>query len=113
MSVKLPKALSVGEETFDLHMKARGLKPVREFLFAPERKYRADFAFPDAKPPLLIEIEGGSNSRGRHNRGSGFQRDCEKYNLAAQLGFSILRYTTEMVTCGTADLQVAQILGVL
>src|ERR1700733_14572633 len=99
--VKLPKALSVGEETFSLHMKARGLTPVREFQFHSERKWRLDFAFVEQR--LGIEIDGGSRSYGRHNRSEGFEADCEKLNAAAALGWRILRYTTEMVTRGAAD----------
>jgi very-short-patch-repair endonuclease len=109
--IKLPQALSVGEETFALHMKARGLMPVREFRFHPDCKWRIDFAFPEQK--LGIEIDGGSRSRGRHNRAQGFEADCIKLNAAIALGWRILRYTTEMVTRGAADLQVAQILGVV
>jgi very-short-patch-repair endonuclease len=109
--IKLPQALSVGEETFAFHMKARGLNPVREFQFHPERKFRFDFCFVEQK--LAIEIDGGSKSYGRHNRSAGFSADCVKLNLAAQLGYRVLRYTTEMVTRGLADMQVAQILGVL
>jgi len=109
--VKLPRALSLGEETFAFQMKVRGLKPVREFRFCPDRAFRADFAFPEQK--LLIEVEGGTRSNGRHNRAMGFSVDCIKYNLAAQLGYRVLRYTTEMVARGAADLQVAQILGLV
>jgi very-short-patch-repair endonuclease len=108
--IKLPKALSKGEETFALHMKARGLNPVREFMFAPSRKYRADFAFPEKK--ILIEIEGGTHMRGRHNRASGYEEDCIKQNLAAELGYFVLRFTTAMVMSGIAERQVAVVLGV-
>jgi very-short-patch-repair endonuclease len=106
--IKLPKALSAGEELFALHMKARGLTPVREYVFAPERKYRADFAFPDRK--ILIEIEGGTQGNGRHNRAVGYEADCRKYNLAAALGFMVFRFTTAMVKSGVAEKQVAELL---
>ena len=51
----------------------------REFVFHPERKWRADFAHIESR--TLIEIEGGVfiNGGGRHNRAAGFIADAEKY----------------------------------
>jgi len=66
--------------------------PVREFMFSPPRRWRFDFAYPDKK--IAIECEGGIWSGGRHSRGSGFVKDCEKYNTAAKLGWRVFRYTT-------------------
>lgn len=70
-----------------------GDEPVREHQFAADigRRWRADFAWPDFG--LLVEIEGGQFSRGRHQRANGYSADCEKYNAATILGWSILRYT--------------------
>ncbi len=64
-----------------------------EFKFHPTRKWRADFAIPSAK--LLIEVDGGAWSGGRHTRGSGFIADQEKTNAAACLGYRVLRYTPQ------------------
>ena len=65
------------------------------------RKWKADFAWPDIR--LLVEIEGGTRSgRSRHTKGEGFQRDCEKYNTAALLGWVVLRFTSEDVEMGRA-----------
>lgn len=97
---KVPQALSPGEEAFALHCRAESLTPEREFRFCPERKWRFDFAFPAQK--LGIEIEGGTWQAGRHGRGSGYKADLEKYNAAARMGWVVLRYTTDMVTYGTA-----------
>ncbi len=108
--VKIPKALSEGEETFAFQMKLRGLNPVREYLFAPGRRYRADFAFLETSPKILIEVDGGAYSGGRHTRGSGFSEDCAKTNLAVLLGFVVLRYTTAMVKAGIADRDITQLL---
>ncbi len=64
---------------------------VAEFRFHDVRKWRADFAIPSKL--LLIEIDGGIFSGGRHTRGAGFLADCEKLNAAAMLGYRVLRYS--------------------
>ncbi len=64
---------------------------VAEFKFHPTRKWRADFAIPGAK--ILIEVDGGVFSGGRHTRGAGFIKDQEKLNAAACLGYRVLRFT--------------------
>jgi hypothetical protein len=69
--------------------------PQEEYIFCPGRKWRFDFAYPDKK--VAIECEGGSWIQGRHNRGTGFANDCEKYNAAALLGWRVLRYTPQMI----------------
>ncbi len=61
-----------------------------EFRFHPTRKWRADFAIPSIR--LLIEIDGGIWSGGRHTRGGGFIGDMEKLNAAACLGYRVLRF---------------------
>jgi very-short-patch-repair endonuclease len=97
---KLPKAGSVGEETFAMHCKIYELTPEREYKFHPERKWRFDFAFPHHK--VAVEIEGGTWSGGRHSRGSGMAADMEKYNEAAKLEWLVFRFSTEMVSSGEA-----------
>ena len=71
--------------------------PVREHRFAPPRRFRFDFAWPDRM--LAVEVEGGEfvPGGGRHQRRSGFTRDAEKYNLAQRLGWTVLRYTGTQV----------------
>lgn len=75
--------------------------PELEYRFARPRMFRADGFY---APDLLIEVEGGiwAANPGRHNRGSGFQTDAEKYNLAAILGFRVLRFTERMIKSGEA-----------
>jgi very-short-patch-repair endonuclease len=108
---KIPTALSPGEEAFALQLVAYKISFEREFLFAAEigRKFRADFAFPDAR--LLVEIEGGSFTNGRHNRGYGFELDLEKYNIATYLGWRLLRFSTGMVMGGVPIQNVRRILA--
>lgn len=67
-----------------------------EYKFCPERKFRADFAY--IEPKILIEIEGGQWVMGRHQRGAGYAKDAEKYNIATALGWMVFRLTSSMVT---------------
>ena len=86
------------ESLFAFTLKANGLPtPTREHMFAKEigRKWRFDFCYPEKL--VAIEIEGGVWVRGRHNTGSGFQADIEKYNAAQLLGWLLLRYTGDMI----------------
>lgn len=79
-----------------LHYSAKELgwgKVVAEFKFHPVRKWRADFGIPSAK--LLVEIEGGFWSGGRHGRGGGAIKDMEKYDVATIMGYAILRFTPQ------------------
>ncbi|AXY56827.1 DUF559 domain-containing protein [Acinetobacter chinensis] len=100
VSVKKIKAVSEGEAVLSQHLKAHKIEYVQEFRFNPERKWRADFHLVDTK--ILIEVEGGVWSNGRHTRGKGYIADMEKYNSAALLGYSVYRYSTEQVKSGKA-----------
>lgn len=79
----------------------RGPKLEEEFKFHPVRKWRADFVHHDSM--TLIEVEGGVWSDGRHNRGSGFVKDCEKYLEAALLGYKVIRLVDNQLTAETLD----------
>jgi len=74
--------------------------PATEYHFHPERKWRFDFAYPSRK--IGIEVEGGTWVQGRHSQGAGFEKDCEKYNQAALMGWIVLRYTGAMIADGRA-----------
>lgn len=88
------------EAEFALHCRAAKIAVVPEFKFHPTRKWRADFAIPERM--ILIEIEGGVWIGGRHQTGTGFSADCEKYSHAALLGYKVFRFTPEMVRSGEA-----------
>ena len=76
--------------------------PEKEYKFDSTRKWRFDFAYPKIK--LAIEIEGAVWTQGRHTRGSGFIKDCEKYNQATLLGWRLLRYHADSLGQGVDDL---------
>jgi hypothetical protein len=58
------------------------------------KRYRLDFAHPLSRTG--IEIQGGVYNRGRHVTGSGYERDCRKYNLAYTSGWTIFLLTATM-----------------
>lgn len=93
---------------------ARELKTLKinfeqEFYFHPERKWRADFHLIDKK--ILVEIEGGIWSGGRHTRGKGYLGDMEKYNAATMMGFQVIRFSTDQVKSGHAIQQIEMMVG--
>lgn len=113
MALLAKKSGSGLEAAFERQLLALGCPaPVRQFRFAPPRRFTADFAYPDHPRHLLIEIEGATWARGRHTRGGGYARDCLKYNLAGINGWLVLRYTADMVGDWSAARQVAELLGV-
>lgn len=110
----MPYKRSKLEQAFAHHAELLGLPPWKEeYRFAAEalgRQWRFDFAWPGQR--VAVECEGGTWARGRHTRGSGFEGDCAKYNAAAMLGWTVLRYTGTMLErdpAGTIE-QVRQVL---
>ena len=97
------------EELFALHCKAYGLTPVREHRVVPTRRWRFDYAFPDAL--LAVEIQGGTWINGGHSRGKGIERDCEKAAEAMVLGWRVLHVTTDQVRNGQAISWVVKLLN--
>lgn len=87
-------------ETFWKIIDGPELEP--EYKFLDNRKFRFDFAHPQAK--IAIEIEGAVYANGRHTRGAGYTLDCEKYNLAQLAGWRVFRLTSEMLLNPTKNL---------
>ena len=101
--MKKPSTISPLEAEMDYQMCWVGIaKPEQEHKFAKSigRKWRFDFAWPDKM--VALEVEGGTWTDGRHTRGSGFEKDCEKYNAAALLGWRVFRVTSGMIKSGAA-----------
>ena len=97
---RIGKVDSPGEATLAQALKALKIAFIQEYKFCPSRKWRADFHITGTN--LLIEVEGGVRSQGRHVRPQGYINDTQKYNEAAKLGFIVLRFDTETVSRGTA-----------
>ena len=110
--------MSAPEELLVLQLRAAGIDAVPEYRFGAEacggpgkglrarlaaaglKDWRADFAIPHLR--LLIEIEGGGYTQGRHTRGCGFAEDLRKYDAAARLGWTVYRCDPAMVRTGHA-----------
>lgn len=104
-TVKAKKPKPDYAATVKLMCKAVGIKePVAEYVFAPPRKWRFDFAWIDEGFVLrhgcrvALEIDGGLWSGGRHSRGSGIIKEHEKFNAAAADGWLIFRCTPQTLT---------------
>lgn len=85
----------VTEEQHDLFTRLcsseLGVECVREYRFHPTRRWRFDYAIPSCR--VAIEIDGGIWTYGRHNRASGYLKDLEKFNTAAEMGWLVLKFT--------------------
>lgn len=88
------------EDRLARDMDALGIRYQRQFQFDPNRRWRSDFSLTGTM--LLIECHGGTFTNGRHVRGKGFQKDCEKQNAAVILGFRPLVFSSGMITRGVA-----------
>ena len=106
---KKRRDVSLGERLLSKQLEALKIEYTTEFRFHPERKWRADFRINGY--PILIEVEGGIWSQGRHTRGKGFEGDCEKYAEAIILGYSVLRFSTQQVKRGYAINIIERLLG--
>src|SRR5690606_35771287 len=107
--VKVEKVQSEGEVKLATALKALKIDFEQEFKFHPERKWKADFHLVGKK--ILVEVEGGIWSSGRHTRGKGYIGDMEKYNAATMMGYQVIRFSTEQVKSGLAIQQIEMMVG--
>lgn len=102
--VKTQRAESIGESILANQLRVLKISFEQEYKFHPKRKWRADFLIVGKK--ILVEVEGGVWSNGRHTRGKGYIGDMEKYNAAVVMGYQVLRFSTEQVKSGLAVQQI-------
>lgn len=69
--------------------------PVPEYPFALSvgRKFRFDAAWPGLAVPIGLDIQGSIWKKGGHNTGGGMSKDCEKFCIAATLGWRVMPCT--------------------
>ena len=107
--VKGEKVQSEGEVILATALRALKIEFEQEFEFHPTRKWRADFHLKGKK--VLVEVEGGIWSNGRHTRGKGYLADLDKYNAATMMGYQVIRFSTEQVKSGKAIEQIEKMVG--
>lgn len=96
-----------GTAVFPALCVAAGLpRPHSEHQFHAVRRWQFDYAFPESK--IAVEVEGGiwRNGGGAHSHPLNIERDIEKYNAAAMLGWRVLRYAPENLGNAVHDLRV-------
>ncbi len=98
---KRAKRTSV-EDELAYQMKVADIPYVRQYKFCADRRYKADFLLYNGPSKILVECQGGSWSNGYHVRGRGYENDCRRLNVATQLGYRMLYFTSDMVHSGEA-----------
>lgn len=91
------------ERSFDVLWVQNGFGiplPIKEYVFAPPRRFRFDRCWPLVK--VACELEGGifmqlSGGKSRHTYPPGFINDLRKYNLAASKGWLVFRFSRGML----------------
>lgn len=109
LKLKGEKIQSEGEVILATALRALNIEFDQEFKFHPSRMWRADFHLKGKK--ILVEVEGGIWSNGRHTRGKGYLGDLEKYNEATMMGYQVIRFSTEQVKSGKAIEQIFKLIG--
>jgi very-short-patch-repair endonuclease len=82
---------------------------VKQYRFQPVREWRADFAWPEHM--VMLEVDGGTFSQGRHTRGKGFEEDCIKRNTATLAGWKVFNVTSALIRSGAAIEWIKQAIG--
>lgn len=95
--------MSAGSDKIEWILKNAKIEYVKEYKFAKDRKFKFDFFLPNINCGL--EYEGIYGGKSRHTTVSGYSKDAEKYNLAACLGYKVLRYTSGTCSDLISDLE--------
>ena len=82
----------------------------RQYEFLGGRKYKADFAFPEAM--ILVEVDGNLYAPSKH-RGVEREAEMERDALAMCAGWRTLRISPRMVADGRALAWITHLLGAL
>lgn len=84
---------------------------VCEYKFHDTRHWRFDYAIPSKR--IAFEYEGiYGKGKSRHTTVKGYRNDCEKYNEAALYGWTVLRFTNDMLKDGTAIDAIERVLDI-
>lgn len=105
--------MSKYEDLFALQAEAAGLTFERQVRLIPiqrtkplhknkalKTRHKVDFLFRSAG--IVLEVQGGTWSGGRHTRGKGYEGDCLKQALLQLEGFTVYYCTGSQVESGQA-----------
>ena len=97
------RSLALREDIVSQVQKACAVLPewVYEYRFDTTRRWRADIAYLIPRR-VIVEIDGGIFSGGRHTRGAGFEADQEKLNEAMCQGWAVIRISPKWIKNGRA-----------
>ena len=95
--------MNQAEDLLAFQLRAVGIEFVQQYIYAPPRRLRADFAFLRPRG-LLCEIQGGIFTKTRNAHGSitGILADIDRLNAATLAGWRLIRATPDMVRDGRA-----------
>ena len=88
------------EDELAFQLTAAGIPYEREFKAIPGRRFRWDFRLSGTR--ILLEVNGGTWTKGGHSTGIGIQRDYTKAQLAACEGWIHVPFSSTDVRNGTA-----------
>ena len=100
---------SNAEDLLAFQLRAVGIEFVRQYQYAPPRKFRADFAVLRPRG-LLVEVQGGVFNRKAHGSIAGILADIDRLNTATMADWRLLRFTPDMVRDGRALAMIEQAL---
>lgn len=97
------------EDQLAAQIKLAGLpEPVREYRFAPLRRWRLDYFWPvhssSSRAMWIsgtgVEVQGGLHVKGRHVQGASLEKEYEKLNAAAEAGIAVYFATAKTIKSG-------------
>jgi very-short-patch-repair endonuclease len=87
------------EDELARQLDLEGITYERQVKVIEGRKFAWDFLVAGM---ILLEVDGGIYVQGRHTRGAGYTKDCEKTALAVIEGWRVMRVTSDQVESGEA-----------
>lgn len=71
--------------------------PLSKLITGFKHKYRSDYILKKNGKTLILEVEGGNFTGGRHTNGVGYWNDTIKYNALTLSGYVLVRFTAILV----------------
>ncbi len=85
-------------------------EPKTQYQFHPQRRWKADFCYPEYR--IICEVNGMTHQASRgHTSWAGIHRDYEKQNAAQLMGYRYFEFDREMIEDGTAINTICEAIG--